>query len=146
MRSDPSRTIAFAGFVLALVLLGPSGDADGRFGEPTAGPEVRDTTHDGSLHPHAVPEIVGPGKVTTAGRLWMKSTNIGYMGNPFPALSSDPGGQWPGTSGVEYLFNWSLWVGAKDPRAGQASPYRVSAGIEWRPPSLDPVDHIYRAY
>jgi hypothetical protein len=124
--------------ILLLVVAGPRG-AGARSGEATPPPSPTRT--------HAIPEISGPGRVTTAGRLWMKTTNIGYMGNPFPALSSDPGGQWPGPSGVEYLYNWSLWVGAKVRGAtAGAPPYRVSAGIEWRPPSLDPEDRIHRAF
>ncbi len=139
---------AGACLLVAGAILGTSvGEA--RVGEaPPDAPHRADSTRRGGhLAPHAVPDINGPGHVTTAGRVWMKSTNIGYMGNPFPALSSDPGAQWPGPSGVEYLFNWSLWVGAKNPGAGaNAEPYRVSAGIEWRPPSLDPVDRIHHAY
>ena len=95
----------------------------------------------------AVPEIRGPGHVTTASRVWMKTTNIGVMGNPFPGLSSDPSAQWPGSSGVEYLYYWGLWVGGIVP--DQTTPeakYRVSASIEWRPPTLDPVDRIYESY
>ena len=114
-------------------------------GAPDAG-SPRDAR--GGLAPHAVPDIDGPGHVTATGRVWMKSTNIGYMGNPFPELSSDPGAQWPGPSGVEYLYNWSLWVGAKNPVPAPTADqrYRVSAGIEWRPPSLDPIDRIYDAF
>ena len=40
--------------------------------------------------PQAVPEINGPGRVSTVGNVWLKTTNIGVMGNPFPANSSDP--------------------------------------------------------
>ena len=39
------------------------------------------------------------------------------MGNAFPSLSSDPSAQWPGSSGVEHLFYWGLWVGAAIPGA-----------------------------
>jgi hypothetical protein len=141
------------GFVLGALLLAPARAAGRSGGEAPA--DLREQgwgapDESGGAGPTgtlAVPEIGGPGRVTTAGRLWMKSTNIGHMGNPFPALSSDPGAQWPGSSGVEYLYNWSLWVGARRSTAGPGTErYRVSAGIEWRPPSLDPEDRIYRAY
>ena len=98
----------------------------------------------GGYAPTAVPDIVGPGHVTTTSRLWLKTTNIGVMGNPFTAESDDPAAQWPGPSGVEYLYYWSLWVGAAIPDAPTPEQrYRVSAATEWRPPTLDPVDHIY---
>jgi hypothetical protein len=140
------------GLVILGFLLGAAmgaRDARARVGEALPqGPLPVSGEGRGTLSPHAVPDIDGPGHVTTTGRVWMKSTNIGYMGNPFPALSSDPGGQWPGPSGVEYLFNWSLWVGARVP-GGPADPnlrYRVTSGIEWRPPSLDPADRIHQAF
>jgi hypothetical protein len=69
------------------------------------------------------------------------------LGNPFTNLSSDPSAQWPGSSGVEYLYYIGLWVGAVIP--GESDPslrYRVSQDTEWRPPSLDPRDKIYEAY
>ncbi len=111
---------------------------------PTAGDAPRQRT---PLHPHAVPEIGGPGRITSAGRLWMKATNIGVMGNAYPALSSDPAAQWPGPSGVEYLYYWGLWVGAVRPGEADAGRrYRVSQATEWRPPTLDPVDRIYESY
>lgn len=101
----------------------------------------------GSLGLHAVPEINGPGRVSTAGNVWMKTTNIGILGNPFTAQSSDPSGQWPGPSGVEYLFFIGLWVAAKNPEAQDpALVRRVSHNTEWRPPSLAPEDRIYLSY
>lgn len=104
-------------------------------------------TRPGSLRPLDRPDIVGDGKITRAGNLWVKTTNIGYIGNPFTALSSDPAAQWPGPSGVEYLFYAGLWVGAKDPATTDPSrARRVSQNTEWRPASLDPVDHIYEGY
>lgn len=91
-----------------------------------------------------VPDISGFGKITRAGNVWMKTTNIGVMGNPFTEISSDPSCQWPGPSGIEYLFYVGLWVGAVDPTTTEPSRRRrVSASTEWRPRSLDPVDHIY---
>jgi hypothetical protein len=102
------------------------------------------TARPNGVRTQAVPAIAGPGAVTTASRLWLKATNLGIMGNAFPAQSSDPSAQWPGSSGVEHLFYWGLWVGAAIP--GAATPterYRVTSSIEWRPPSLDPEDRIY---
>lgn len=98
----------------------------------------------GGLRLLDVPDISGFGKITRAGNVWMKTTNIGVMGNPFTAISSDPSCQWPGPSGVEYLFYTGLWVGAVDPTTLEPSRRRrVSADTEWRPRSTDPVDHIY---
>ena len=77
----------------------------------------------------------------------MKTTNIGLLGNPYTNLSGDPAGQWPGSSGVEYLYYIGLWVGAVIP--GEVDPslrYRVSQTTEWRPASLDPRDKIYESY
>jgi hypothetical protein len=94
--------------------------------------------------PQDVPEIFGPGKVTTFGNVWMKVTNIGCLGNPFTATSSDPSGQWPGASGVEYLFAAYLYVGAKDASVSDPTLLRrVSSFTEWRPPTAAPKDHIY---
>ena len=95
----------------------------------------------------AAPDIVGPGTcVSSAGNVWIKTTNIGVMGNPF-TTSPDPSAQWPGPSGVQYLGFWSLWVGAKNPGAGDPNDLRrVSSLFEWRPPSLAPEDRIYSAY
>ena len=95
----------------------------------------------------AVPDIYGPGKVSTVGNVWMKTTNIGALGNPFTAQSSDPSGQWPGASGVEYLFAVYFYVGAKD--ATVSDPLllrRVSHATEWRPPSIDDRDRIYQTF
>ncbi len=96
---------------------------------------------------NAVPEINGPGRVSTAGNVWMKTTNIGILGNPFTAQSSDPSAQWPGPSGVEYLFFIGLWIAAKNPEATDpALVRRVSHNTEWRPPTLNPEDRIYQSY
>jgi hypothetical protein len=96
----------------------------------------------------AVPDINGPGAcVSTAGNVWIKTTNFGVMGNPFTANSSDPSGQWPGPSGVQYMGFWNLWVGAKNPEAADLTTLRrVAHGFEWRPPSLAPEDRIYSAF
>jgi hypothetical protein len=94
-----------------------------------------------------VPDIYGPGKVSTVCNVWMKTTNIGTIGNPFTAQSSDPSGQWPGASGVEFLYAVYLYVGAKD--ATVSDPLvlrRVSHATEWRPPSIDVRDRIYQSF
>ncbi|MGH7725555.1 MAG: hypothetical protein ACREOU_09000 [Candidatus Eiseniibacteriota bacterium] len=101
----------------------------------------------GPMGPMAVPEINGPGRVSTVGNVYMKTTNIGVLGNPFTANSSDPSGQWPGPSGVEYLFFIGLWIAAKNPEAQDpALLRRVSHNTEWRPPTLAPEDRIYQSY
>jgi hypothetical protein len=99
--------------------------------------------------PMAVPDIFGHGSVLTVGKVVQKVTNFGFNGNPFMNTSSDPSAQWPGQSGVEYLFAQTIAVGAVDPTVSVGDPVsrrRVSSGIEWRPPTLNPEDHIYSAY
>jgi hypothetical protein len=97
--------------------------------------------------PMAIPDIFGPGAVLNVGNVLMKVTNYGICGNPFTNLSSDPSGQWPGASSVEYLNFLGLLVGAKNPFATDPTALRrVSYFPEWRPPSLDPEDRMYRAY
>src|SRR5690349_22291910 len=95
------------------------------FGAPAPGPDpTDDPVHAAAWlarHPasvNAVPDINGPGAcVSSAGNVWVKTTNLGIFGNPFTANSADPSGQWPGPSGVQYLGFWNLWVGAKNPEA-----------------------------
>lgn len=101
----------------------------------------------GKIRPADVPDIFGPGAVLNVGNVTMKITNNGIIGNPFPNLSSDPAAQWPGVSGTEYIDYFGLAVGAVNPLATDPTAVRrVSYIQEWRPPTLDPVDHIYRAY
>jgi hypothetical protein len=103
----------------------------------------------GRVGPMAVPDIFGHGAVLTVGKVVQKVTNFGFNGNPFTNTSSDPSGQWPGQSGTEYLFAQTIAVGAVDPSIAPGDPVsrrRVSSGIEWRPPTLAPEDHIYPAY
>jgi hypothetical protein len=101
----------------------------------------------GRVRPTDVPDIFGPGSVLTVGNLFMKVPNFGFVGNPFIQLSSDPSGQWPGSSGIEYLNFLGLNVGAvnnfaTDPKAVR----RVSSTTEWRPPTIELEDRLYRAY
>jgi hypothetical protein len=126
-------------------------------GAPAPGPDPTDdpvhaaawlARHPASIN--SVPDVNGPGLcVSHAGNVWVKSINFGYFGNPFIANSSDPSGQWPGPSGVQYLGFWNLWVAAKNSEAPEPSNVRrVSGGggFEWRPPSLAPEDRIYSAF
>jgi hypothetical protein len=101
----------------------------------------------GRTRPNAIPDIFGPGAVLNVGSVNMKVSNYGFFGNPFTNLSSDPAGQWPGSSGVEYLNFVGLAVGAVNPLATDPSAVRrVSYITEWRPQTLDPEDRIYRGY
>ncbi len=94
--------------------------------------------------PTALPDIFGPGAVLRAGNVVTKVTNIGIVGNPF-TTSTDPSGQWPGQSGIEYMNAIALAVGGVEQVNGQVVR-RVTFSTEWRPPSLDAPDKIYAAY
>jgi hypothetical protein len=111
-------------------------------------PEYFPVQSSGVARPADVPDIFGPGCVLSVGNLFMKVTNFGVIGNPWAGtLSSDPSGQWRGASGIEYLDYIGLAVGAVNPEATDPNAIRrVSSVTEWRPPSLDPVDKMYRAY
>ena len=58
-------------------------------------------------------EVRGEGFVHNVGNLWINVTNLGVIGNPWKQLSTDPSGQYPPGSGVEYLYAAGIWVGAK---------------------------------
>jgi hypothetical protein len=148
---DLVRALATLGLATSLMLLAN----ELAHSAPAPGPDPTDdpvhAAAELARHPatvDAVPDINGPGAcVSTAGNVWIKTTNIGIMGNPFTANSSDPSGQWPGPSGVQYMGFWNLWVAAKNPEAPDFSTLRrVSHGFEWRPPSLAPEDRIYSAF
>ncbi|MCC6650749.1 MAG: hypothetical protein IT348_06335 [Candidatus Eisenbacteria bacterium] len=97
--------------------------------------------------PTAIPDIFGPGAVLTVGNVFMKCTNFGLDGNPFTNVSSDPSGQWPGSSAVEYLNLLGLGVAGVNPFATDPlAVRRVSLTTEWRPATLDPQDRMYRSY
>jgi hypothetical protein len=101
----------------------------------------------GVARPSDIPDVYGPGAVLSVGSILMKVTNWGVFGNPFQNVSSDPSGQWPGASGVEYLNFAGIAVGAVNPEATDPNAIRrVSSNTEWRPPSLASVDKMYRAY
>ena len=90
----------------------------------------------GPARPAAVPDIFGPGAVLNVGRIFMKVANNGFVGNPLTNISSDPSGQWPGASSIEYLFFIGLAVGAVNPSAVDPKAVRrVSYIQEWRPPT-----------
>jgi hypothetical protein len=113
-------------------------------------PEYFPVKGSGVARPAAIPDIFGPGAVLSVGSVLMKATNLGVFGNPWTNLSSDPSGQWPGASGVEYLNFAGLAVGAVNPLATDPNAVRrVSSPdrlLEWRPPTLDQEDKMYRAY
>jgi len=98
--------------------------------------------------PLAIPDIFGAGSVLNVGNVIMKITNNGIIGNPFTNVSSDPSCQWPGTSAVEYMNFIGLAVGAVNPFATDPNAVRRVSylNLEWRPPTLDPEDRMYRAY
>src|SRR5262245_23965237 len=99
------------------------------------------------VSPAAVPDIYGPGAVLNVGNVVMKVTNYGIIGNPYTNISSDPSGQWPGASGIEYLNFIALAVGAVNPTATDPTAIRrVSYIGEWWPPTPNPEDRMYRAY
>ncbi len=104
-------------------------------------------TQNGRVRPSDVPDVFGPGAVLNVGNLYMKITNWGFFGNPFTNWSSDPAGQWPGASGIEYLNFAGLAVGGVNPIATDPNAIRrVSYSTEWRPATLELADKIYRAY
>jgi len=97
--------------------------------------------------PLAIPDIFGPGAVLDVGNVVMKVTNFGLVGNPFTNVSSDPSCQWPGKSSIEYMNFAGLVVGAVNPFASDPNAIRRASYLtEWRPPTLDPEDRIYRSY
>jgi len=145
---NPRTTLAACGAALVLCSarlgLAQKIDPDGITQEQAAAALGFDPR---ALGTSAIPDIYGPGHVLSAGRLYVKVTNFGHVGNYFTNTSSDPAGQWPGGSGTEYLSTIRLAVGAKDPTSVDPSTaHRVSYFLEWRPPTLDPVDRIYEAY
>jgi hypothetical protein len=97
--------------------------------------------------PLATPNIFRSGDVLTCGKVVMKITNLGLLGNPFTNLTSDPSGQWPGQSGIEYLNAAAFAVGAVNPTSSDPNAIRrVSYFQEFRPKTLQPEDDMYPAY
>ena len=82
--------------------------------------------------------------VHNVGRLQMNVTNWGCFGsmpNSNYPMSESPSAQWPGGSGVEYLFAAGLWIGAM--RNGVPVVSTGYPETEFYPPR-DPVHTIYR--
>ncbi len=95
---------------------------------------------------YAIPDVFGHGAVLDVGKVVMKVTNFGCVGNPFVS-SSDPSCQWPGASGNEYMNLLTLGIGAVNPQASDPIAIRrVSFFQEMRPATLEPEDRIYPAY
>ena len=110
-------------------------------------PEYFQEAGGGRARPADIPDVIGPGAVTRVGNISMKVTNFGHCGNFYTNLSSDPAGQWPGASGIEYLSTIRLAVAGVNPQATDpAAIRRVSYLFEWRPPTLDREDRIYKSY
>lgn len=86
-----------------------------------------------------VDEIQTENRVHDVGNIWINITNYGYLGNDGEGRDSaldDPcTGEWapqeeyPGGSGVSYLFQAGLWIGAMIQEEGFEYP-RVSVGLE----------------
>jgi hypothetical protein len=94
---------------------------------------------------HAILDIEDRGPVLQAGRVAMRVTNAGLLGNAFfdVGLCFDPSFEYPRGSGQELLNHAELWVGAHA-ADGQA---HVSGGpaLEFRP-TLDPEDRVREAW
>jgi hypothetical protein len=93
-------------------------------------------------------EVRGEGFVHNVGNLWVNVTNLGIVGNPWPELSTDPSGQYPPGSGIEYLYGAGIWVGARI--GDDDTPYVSTAlagngALEFRP-SILPIDTIFESY
>src|SRR5262245_43920873 len=94
-----------------------------------------------AVRARAIMDINDRGPVLSAGRIAMRVTNIGVLGNAFydKGLSFDPSLEYPKGSGHELLSHAELWVGVRDPDGR----LHVSGGpmLEWRP-TLDPADTV----
>ena len=94
---------------------------------------------------YAVLDVNDAGPTVRAGRVAMRVTNAGILGNAFydVGLSSDPSLEYPINSGQELMNHAELWVGALDDLGNG----RVSGGpaLEWRP-TPDPSDHVLEAW
>ncbi|MEK7823979.1 MAG: hypothetical protein AAB290_02915 [Candidatus Eisenbacteria bacterium] len=139
--------------LVALLLAGGATQAHARADEAMlaefkAGfPELFPPQGDGRVQPMAVPDIFGTGAVLNVGNVYMKVTNFDVIGNPFTNLSTDPSGQWPGASGVEYLSFILVAVGGVNKTATDpAAVRRVSQQPEWRPQTLEPQDRMYKSF
>jgi hypothetical protein len=84
--------------------------------------------------------------VHNVGELQMHVGNWGAFGSrPGSArtYAEQPSAQWPAGSGIEYLFEAGLWIGAI--KAGVPAVTTSSFDAEFRPDQSDPRDIVYRA-
>jgi hypothetical protein len=144
---DPSRGRCAKASLIVLPLL--FGALNPRIADARSNPPGPDPMPASPKAPYsAAYEIRGEGFVHNVGNLWVNVTNLGVVGNPWPELSTDPSGQFPPGSGVEYLYGAGIWVGAKI--GDDETPYVSTAldgtgGVEFRPSTL-PIDTIYESY
>lgn len=73
------------------------------------------------------------------GNIWLRVSNYGFFGSGYDAVPRYPSLEYPGGSGIDYLFRGSLWFGAKKNR-------RDAAGrrLFWQAhnPSVDSLDTV----
>ncbi len=55
-----------------------------------------------------------------SGRIWLKSSNYGFIGSGNGLVPQFPSLEFPGGSGINYLYNGSVWIGAKKHRRNAA--------------------------
>lgn len=85
----------------------------------------------GRARPQLYEDEAASGGLHRAGDVWMHVDNTNFSpGNYWYnlGLNQDPGAEWPGPSGTEYLAYSSLWVGGQDAEQGR----RVDQGDEIR--------------
>jgi hypothetical protein len=83
--------------------------------------------------------------VMDIGQLQMNITNNGLIGSQYSIVSSysdAPSGQWPGGSGIEYLFSAGLWIGGIRDGAAHVSTGQYEREL-W--PLTGPEHTIYEA-
>jgi hypothetical protein len=141
MKSTAARAFWIGAFLAAVfAVLSATADARGVW------EGLEDPFQDPYKDPYrGVYEVRGEGFVHNVGNLWVNVTNLGVIGNPWKQLSTDPSGQFPPGSGVEYLYASGIWVGAL---IGEDPNPRVSTALyqtEFRPSTL-PIDTIYESY
>lgn len=52
-------------------------------------------------------------KVHNVGNIWLRVSNYGFFGSGHEAIPKYPSLEYPGGSGIDYLFRGALWFGAK---------------------------------
>jgi len=72
----------------------------------------------------AVPTVPGKkfdlSRFHNVGNIWMRVSNYGFFGSGDDAIPRWPSLEYPGGSGVDYLYQGSLWFGAKKYRRNEA--------------------------